>query len=57
MKYKDFLMIMLQLLNQAAETPAEIQAQEGIVVSNYILCIMCGRLGKERNCQKFNIFR
>ncbi|XP_005092655.1 protein virilizer homolog [Aplysia californica] len=37
-KYKDFLLIMLQLLNQTAETPAEIQAQEGIVSMIQSLC-------------------
>ncbi|BFZ19611.1 hypothetical protein BsWGS_22649 [Bradybaena similaris] len=37
-KYSDFLPIMLQLLNQAAETPAEIQAQEGIVSMIQNLC-------------------
>ncbi|RUS68539.1 hypothetical protein EGW08_023699, partial [Elysia chlorotica] len=37
-KYKDFLPIMLQLLNQTAETPAEIQAQEGIVSMIHNMC-------------------
>ncbi|KAH9515696.1 hypothetical protein Btru_011758 [Bulinus truncatus] len=37
-KYKEFFPIMLQLLNQTAETAAEIQTQEGIVSMIQNLC-------------------
>ncbi|KAK6982141.1 protein virilizer [Biomphalaria glabrata] len=37
-KYSEFLAIMLQLLNQTAETAAEIQTQEGIVSMIQNLC-------------------